>query len=152
MAFGVYFVDALLCWLSTIFDDMSLVVQSPLALLFCGLPEVAEFMLTRLFEPENTATINSLLRVSRGSRALVHTTARSVIWELAHPLLLARQHFKTQTARSPAKQAARGALAPLMIAVRHALQFVQEIDVTLLDANLKLACRLDTRGWASKRG
>ena len=131
---------------------MSLVVQSPLALLFCGLAEVAQFMLTCLFEPQNKATINLLLRLSRVSRALVHTTARSVIWELAHPLLLAREHLKTQTAKSPAMRAARGTLAPLLIAVRHTLQFVQEIDVKMLDAKLKVACRLDTRGGASRRG
>ena len=152
MAFRVYFVDAFLCWLSTIFDDMSLVVQSPLAFLFCGLPEVAQFVLTWLFEPENTATINSLLRMSTVSSNLVRTTARSVIWELAHPLLLARVHLKTQTASSPAKRAARRTLAPLIIAVKHALQFVQESDVKMLEPKLKLACCLDTRGWASTNG
>jgi len=149
MGFRVYFVVA---FLSTIFDHMSLVVKSPLAFLFCGLPEVAQFMLTWLFEPENRATINSLLRMSTVSSNLVRTTARSVIWELAHPLLLARVHLKTQTASSPAKRAARRTLAPLIIAVKHALQFVQESDVKMLEPKLKLACCLDTRGWASTNG
>jgi len=111
---------------------MSLLVQSHLAFLFCGLPEVAQCVLTCLFEPENKTTINSLLQMSTVSSNLVRTTARSIIWELAHPLFLARENLKTLAERSPAKntnkrtfqvemvplkRAARRTLAPLLIAV-----------------------------------